>query len=64
MNIHDGDAFFRELDRYFRTEDPVGRLHKLEELTERYRKVLLQTFTLEDLLSDISKVRKHHNWAP
>jgi len=64
VNIHDGDAFFRELDRYFRTEDPVGRLHKLEELTERYRKVLLQTFTLEDLLSDISKVRKHHNWAP
>lgn len=63
VNVHDGDVFFRELERYFRTEKPVERLHELEELTERYRESLLQRFTLEDLLSDISKVRKHASWA-
>lgn len=64
VSIYDGDAFFRELGEYFRAEDPVGRLQELEKMTERYREVLLRTFTLEDLLSDISKVRKHHSWAP
>jgi hypothetical protein len=63
VNVHDGDAFFHELERYFRTENPLGRLKKLKELTERYRIILLETFTLEDILSDISKVRKHQSWA-
>jgi hypothetical protein len=63
VNIHDGDAFFRELNRYFEEEDPMKRLREIEELTENYRDVLLQNFSIEDLLSEIGKIRRHDNWA-
>lgn len=59
VNIHDGDAFFRELDRYFEEENPMKRLREIEELTENYRNVLLQNFSVEDLLSEIGKIRRH-----
>ena len=61
VNIHDGDAFFRELERYFEEEDPMKRLHEIEELTENYRDVLLKSFSVEDLLSEIGKIRRHDN---
>lgn len=64
VNIHDGDAFFEAIREYFRTEDPVGRLRDLKSVTEGYREVLLRTFTLEDLLTDISKVRRHYGMLP
>ncbi|HBP89695.1 MAG TPA: hypothetical protein DD706_18565 [Nitrospiraceae bacterium] len=60
VSIHDGDVFFKELSSYFRSEDPLNRIRKLEKMTEQYRDVLLRTFTLEDLLTDIAKVRKHY----
>lgn len=47
VNIHDGDVFFRELQRYFENEDPLKRLREIEKLTEHYRDILLQHFTLE-----------------
>jgi hypothetical protein len=63
VNIHDGDAFFRELNRYFQEEEPMKRLREIEELTENYKNVLLQHFSIEDLLSEIGKIRRHENWA-
>jgi hypothetical protein len=59
VNIHDGDAFFQELNRYFEEEEPMKRLREIEELTENYRDVLLQYFSVEDLLTDIGKIRRH-----
>lgn len=64
VNIHDGDAFFEAVREYFRTENPVKRLQDLKEATEGYREVLLSTFTTEDLLADISKVRRHYGKLP
>lgn len=64
VNVHDGDAFFRELERYFMEDDPVGRLQAIEVLTEKYRDVLLQNFSVDDLLGDIDKVRRHDSWTP
>lgn len=64
VNIHDGDAFFEAVREYFRTENPVGRLKDLKKATEEYREVLLSTFTTEDLLADISKVRRHYGMLP
>lgn len=63
VNVHDGDAFFAELRRYFEDDKPYHTLKEIEKLTERYRKVLLQHFTIEDLLGDIGKVRRHCGWA-
>ena len=63
VNIHDGDVFFNELARYFDKEDPINRLSEIKVLTENYRKVLQQNFSIEDVLSEIGKVRKHSNWA-
>jgi hypothetical protein len=63
VNIHDGDAFFRELELYFQRDDPVGKLRQLEELTESYRKALLENFDVSDLLTDIAKVRRHYCWV-
>jgi hypothetical protein len=59
VNIHDGDVFFNELARYFDKEDPINRLSEIKTLTENYRKVLQQSFSIEDILSDIGKVRKY-----
>ena len=61
VNVHDGDAFFMELQRYFVDDDPVGRLQAIEVLTEKYRDALLQNFNVEDLLGDIGKVRRHYS---
>jgi hypothetical protein len=63
VNIHDGDAFFRELDRYFEEQNPVKRLREIETLTDSYRDVLLRNFSVEDLLSEIGKVRRHYSWT-
>lgn len=63
VNIHDGDAFFRELKRYFEKENPLNRLDEIEKLTENYRNVLLENFSIEDILSEIGKVRRHYSWA-
>ncbi len=63
VNNHDGDVFFRELERYFRDDDPESTLIAIEELTERYRAVLLEHFSVDDLLGDIAKVRRHYGWA-
>jgi hypothetical protein len=63
VNIHDGDAFFRELDRYFEKENPVTRLDEIEKLTESYRDVLLENFSIEDILSEIGKVGGHYSWV-
>lgn len=59
VNIHDGDVFFNELARYFERENPVRKLQDIEILTDNYRNVLQQKFSVEDLLTDIAKVRKH-----
>jgi hypothetical protein len=63
VNNHDGDAFFRELERYFRDDDPEGTLKAIEELTEGYRTVLLEHFSVDDLLGDIARVRRHYGCA-
>jgi hypothetical protein len=63
VSIHDGDVFFRELNRYFEEEDPRKRLREIEELTETYKDVLLQNFSVEELLSEIGSIRRHNNWA-
>jgi hypothetical protein len=64
VNIHDGDAFFDAIREYFRTENPVSKLEYLKSVTEGYREVLLSTFTLEDLLAEIPKVRRHYGRLP
>jgi hypothetical protein len=61
VNIHDGDKFFKELARYFEKEDPIKRLSEIEDLTVQYRDVLLKNFSVDDLLGEIGKIRRHHN---
>jgi hypothetical protein len=63
VSIYDGEAFFKELDRYFREDDPYRKLREIEELTEKYRSVLLENFSLQDVLGEITKVRRHYGWA-
>lgn len=63
VNFQDGDAFFQELARYFRKEDPEKRLCEIEQLTEQYKEVLLKNFSVGDLLADIGKIHRHNNWA-
>lgn len=63
VNIHDGNAFFLELERYFEKENPMKRLREIEELTESYRNVLLKNFSVDDLLSEIGKIHRHENWT-
>lgn len=61
VNIHDGNAFFIELNRYFEEEKPVERLEQIEKLTEKYRDILLKNFSVEDILFEVGKVRRHYN---
>jgi len=61
VNIHDGNAFFIELNRYFEEEKPVERLEQIEKLTEKYRDILLKNFSIEDILFEVGKVRRHYN---
>jgi hypothetical protein len=63
VSIYDGDIFFAELERYFREDDPYSKLKAIEDLTEEYRKVLLEHFSVDDLLGEIAKVRRHYGWA-
>ena len=63
VSLTDGQTFFQELARYFDEEKPENRLREIEQLTERYRQVLLEHFTIEDLLSDIATVRRHYSWV-
>jgi hypothetical protein len=64
VTTRDGDAFFSELSRYFAERDPVKQLQELTELTESYKGTLMETFTTEDLLADIGKVRRHYSHLP
>lgn len=59
VNIFDGEKFYTELSRYLREEKPYQRLAELEKVTKRYRKALLEHFTLEDVLAEIGNVRRH-----
>lgn len=61
VNIHDGNAFFIELNRYLEEEKPVERLEQIEKLTEKYRDILLKNFSVEDILFEVGKVRRHYN---
>jgi len=60
----DGDAFFNELSRYFFEQDPEDKLRELREITDTYKAALMNNFTTEDLLADISKVRRHYSHLP
>lgn len=64
VTVRDGDAFFVELNKYFAQQDPVKKLQELTELTESYKATLMETFTTEELLSDIGKVRRHYSHLP
>ena len=64
VRLDDGDAFFQELDRYFREQAPQRKLQELQELTEQYKQVLMGTFSTADLLADIGKVRRHYSHLP
>ncbi|MBL1271680.1 MAG: hypothetical protein COB25_007245 [Oceanospirillales bacterium] len=64
VNIHDGDAFFETMKDYFHTEEPFKKLKELKKLTDGYKEVLMNCFTLEDLLTDIPKVRRHYGLLP
>ena len=59
MNNHDGETFFTELARYLQEDKPIEKLEELRHLTERYRTALLDNFSIEDLLSEIDKVRRY-----
>jgi hypothetical protein len=60
----DGEAFFNELSNYFATQDPEGKLCSLMDVTETYKETLMKTFTTEDLLADLGKVRRHYSHLP
>lgn len=64
VTVSDGDAFFNELTKYFAEQDPEGKLRVLRELTDTYKATLMSTFTTEDLLADIGKVRRHYSHLP
>lgn len=61
VTIQDGDAFFNELAKYFREQDPEGKLQTIKELTDSYKTTLMSSFTTEDLLAEIGKVRRHYS---
>lgn len=61
VTVQDGEAFFNELSKYFAEQDPVTKLQELTELTESYKTTLMETFTTEELLADIGKVRRHYS---
>lgn len=64
VTVSDGNAFFSELSRYFSEQDPEEKLRVLRELTDTYKTTLMSTFTTEDLLADIGKVRRHYSHLP
>lgn len=64
VSIHDGDIFFNVLEEYFQKEKPTERLQDIKKITDTYREALLKNFTTEDILSDISAVRKHYGHLP
>jgi hypothetical protein len=64
LSTHDGEAFFRELERYLRrAKGPRELLAHLRSETDKLRDALLANFTLEDILTDIGKVSRRDNWA-
>ena len=63
VSLKDGERFFREVAFYFEKEDPIAKLAMIRGLTEKYREVLLQNFSIEDLWHDIGKVRKYQKWT-
>jgi hypothetical protein len=63
VNIYDGDEFFRLLKWYLETNKPYERLKELEDITESYKRALVENFTLEEILSDIGTISRHNNWT-
>jgi hypothetical protein len=63
VNLHDGNKFFEKLKWYFETQNPYKTLKELSTLTESYKQALVENFKLDEILSDIGKVRQYDNWA-
>jgi hypothetical protein len=63
VRIDEADEFFRALKWYLENCKPYERIRELEEITECYKQALIKNFTLEEILTDISKVKRHYNWA-
>lgn len=63
INNHDGDEFFRELERYLSEYDPYKQLKSLEDTASSFKVALLERFTLEDILTDIGAVQRHSHWV-
>lgn len=63
IKLRDGDEFFRLLHWYFSTNDPYGKLAEIESVTESYKRALIENFSLEEVLSEISTVERHDNWT-
>lgn len=59
VNVYDGEAFYGELEKYFKEQQPRKKLAELQEVTSRYRDVMLQQFSLEDVLVELGSVRRH-----
>jgi hypothetical protein len=59
VNVRDGDRFFTELDRYFVSYEPLRRLQELDNHIENYRRILIDNFSVSDLLSDIRRVGRN-----
>ena len=62
-NFTNPEEFFSELEKYFSELRPLERLNNIERLTESYKKTLLENFSLEEIIGEISSVRRHSNWA-
>ncbi|MDR3474379.1 MAG: hypothetical protein P4M09_22245 [Devosia sp.] len=60
VNPHDGERFFIELQRYLQTELPFERLSAQRAAVDGYRRALIESFTIEELLSDIGAVKRRY----
>jgi hypothetical protein len=57
VNIHDGPRFIEELKLYFERVRPFETLALLEGLTESYKNTLINNFTLEEVISEVGRVK-------
>lgn len=62
--LSDGDAFFKELERYFSEQHPEEKLQELTELTESFKEKLITSFTTSELLGEIGGIRRHFTHLP
>ena len=63
-NTHDGEVFFRELERYLREERPFEKLKQLKDAAEELRQALETTFDVKDIISELGRVKVRRSWAP